>query len=132
MALTFPSVTYFNIRQSSVSAASKEGSAVGSIISVEVSGCGTKPRCNLIKNTNATMKISFKTNVDSPSLTAVVAGVILSIETPFALPNPDGCVDSGVVCPLKADETYDYTATMPIDKNYPRVTVVYTMETPGC
>ncbi|KAJ8927970.1 hypothetical protein NQ314_019495, partial [Rhamnusium bicolor] len=41
--------------------------------------------------------------VDTDSLTAVVHGVILGVPMPFELPNPDGCKDSGVSCPVTVD-----------------------------
>ncbi|XP_074026159.1 NPC intracellular cholesterol transporter 2 homolog a [Leptinotarsa decemlineata] len=98
------------------------GSEVGSIVSVDIIGCDDKPRCPLKKGTNATMNITFKSNVDTTNLKAVVYGVI-GVKIPFELPNDDGCKDSGIVCPIKAGETYRYTTTMPILTSYPRVTV---------
>lgn len=40
---------------------------------------------------------------------------------PFPLQNPDGCVDSGLVCPLNKGTTYEYVATLPVLKAYPKV-----------
>nr|CAI5834128.1 unnamed protein product [Callosobruchus analis] len=40
---------------------------------------------------------------------------------PFDLPNPDGCKDSGLTCPIKAGQTYTYIAALPISSKYPRV-----------
>jgi Niemann-Pick C2 protein len=42
---------------------------------------------------------------------------------PFRLPNPNGCVDSGLACPLKKDTTYSYAASFPVLKIYPKVDV---------
>jgi Niemann-Pick C2 protein len=44
-------------------------------------------------------------------------------EVPFKLPNPDGCVDSGLECPLTKGTQYSYEASFPILKVYPRVNV---------
>ncbi|CAH1159920.1 unnamed protein product [Phaedon cochleariae] len=104
------------------------GSAVGSIVKVDIAGCGDKARCPLKRNTNATMNIDFKSNVDSSNVTAVVYGIVLGIKTSFALPNPNGCVDSGISCPIKAGETYTYSTTLPVESSYPRVTVTIQWE----
>ncbi|XP_076252820.1 ecdysteroid-regulated 16 kDa protein-like [Rhynchophorus ferrugineus] len=100
------------------------GSADGSIIDVSVTNCApTARRCILKRNTNATMTINFKSNVKSDSLTAEVHGIIMGVPVAFDLPNTDGCKDSGIVCPLSADSSYEYTTTMPIKSSYPRITV---------
>lgn len=56
---------------------------------------------------------------------AIVHGVILGVEVPFDLPNPDACLQSGFTCPLKNGETYTYSATLPVLKSYPRVGLRY-------
>lgn len=40
---------------------------------------------------------------------------------PFPISNPNACLDSGVSCPLKKGSVYEYTATFPILKAYPKV-----------
>lgn len=40
---------------------------------------------------------------------------------PFSLPNPDGCKDSGITCPIKAGQKYTYMSHLPILSSYPRV-----------
>lgn len=55
------------------------------------------------------------------SVTTVVHGIILGIDMPFPISNPDACLDSGVSCPLKKGNVYEYTATFPILKAYPKV-----------
>ncbi|KAJ8909621.1 hypothetical protein NQ315_008314 [Exocentrus adspersus] len=64
-------------------------------------------------------------NVDSSSLTAVVHGVVLGVPIPFDLPNPDGCKDSGVSCPVASGRSYKYSATLPILQSYPRLERLY-------
>lgn len=51
----------------------------------------------------------------------VVHGIILGMETPFPLPNPDACVDSGLSCPLKKGNSYAYVASLPVKRAYPKV-----------
>ncbi|CAH2003430.1 unnamed protein product [Acanthoscelides obtectus] len=101
----------------------KKGSEVGTISDVEVSDCVEGKRCILKRNTNVTLKIIFTPKGDSDTLKAVVHGEILGVPMPFDLPNPDGCKDSGVTCPLKAGQTYTYINALPISPHYPRVTV---------
>jgi ML domain len=52
---------------------------------------------------------------------AVVHGIIMGMDVPFQLPQPDACVDSGVACPVAPGKSYRYTATLPVLKVYPKV-----------
>lgn len=54
-------------------------------------------------------------------LKAIVHGIILGMEVPFKLPNDDGCVDSGLECPLAGGTEYRYSTTLPVLKQYPKV-----------
>lgn len=64
----------------------------------------------------------FADKLDSVAkVNTIVHGIIMGVEMPFPLANPDGCVDTGLNCPLKKDETYAYTATLPVLKSYPKV-----------
>lgn len=56
---------------------------------------------------------------------AVVHGVVLDVPVPFNLPNSDGCVDSGLKCPLQAGQDYTYETSLPVLKKYPRVITAY-------
>lgn len=58
-------------------------------------------------------------------VTTVVHGVILGVEMPFPLQNPDACKDSGVTCPLKNGENYEYVQTLPVLRSYPKVNSVF-------
>lgn len=64
------------------------------------------------------------TDVDTTNLTAVVHGVIMGLAVPFPLPNPDGCVDSGVTCPLTTGNSYKYKAVLPVLNEYPQVSLI--------
>lgn len=56
-----------------------------------------------------------------PEVKTVVHGVIMGMEMPFPLPNPDACKDSGLSCPLKKGQSYEYVASLPVLRAYPKV-----------
>lgn len=58
---------------------------------------------------------------DVSEVTTVVHGKIMGVEMPFILQNPNACEDSGLKCPLTKDSTYQYMATLPVLKSYPKV-----------
>lgn len=60
---------------------------------------------------------------NTDELTAVVHGIIMGVPVAFPVPNPDGCVNSGISCPIRDGSSYVYQATLPILKKYPRVRV---------
>lgn len=72
--------------------------------------------CDLI---NVSSLVEGVDNVEQ--VTTVVHGVILGVEMPFPLQNPDACKDSGIVCPLKNGENYEYLQTLPVLRSYPKV-----------
>lgn len=97
---------------------------IGNFSLVEVSKCELdKPACVLRRNTNATIAITFTSDEEVSELKAVVHGIILGMEVPFKLPNDDGCVDSGLECPLTGGTEYRYSTTLPVLKQYPKVSV---------
>jgi Niemann-Pick C2 protein len=77
----------------------------------------------LIWTQQTTYQLKSLSDDDSDVLTAVVHGVVLGVPFPFNLPNPDGCKDSGVSCPISAGQTYNYKTSLPVLASYPRVTV---------
>lgn len=52
-----------------------------------------------------------------------LGSIILGLPVPFKLPNPDGCVDSNLACPLTKGTSYKYIASFPVLKSYPKVKV---------
>lgn len=62
---------------------------------------------------------------ESKVVNAVVHGIIMNIEMPFPLPNPDACQNCGITCPLSKSTEYKYVATLPVLKSYPKVTKNY-------
>lgn len=98
--------------------------AIGEFSKVEVSNCDDgQAACVLKRNSNATISITFTSSEDLTELKAVVHGIILGMEVPFKLPNDDGCNGSGLNCPLTKGTSYRYTTTLPVLKQYPKVSV---------
>ncbi|GLV35332.1 Niemann-Pick type C-2a [Carabus blaptoides fortunei] len=100
------------------------GSKMGDLVKLTVSSCSNlDKRCVLPRNTNATLTMEFNLKNDVTNVTSVVHGIVLGVPIPFALPNPYGCIDSGLTCPLTAGGPYTYVASLPVEKKYPKVTV---------
>ncbi|XP_053687364.1 NPC intracellular cholesterol transporter 2 homolog a-like [Sabethes cyaneus] len=101
-----------------------DANTIGNFSLVEVSDCDlNESKCVLKRNSNATISITFSSEEDLSELKAVVHGVILGMEVPFKLPNDNGCVNSGLECPLSKNTDLKYTATLPVLKQYPKVVV---------
>uniref|UniRef100_F6TKD8 NPC intracellular cholesterol transporter 2 n=1 Tax=Ciona intestinalis TaxID=7719 RepID=F6TKD8_CIOIN len=105
------------------------GSVAGKITGITVSNCTTSP-CQLKKGGNYTVNVTFATKEASDNAFAYVKGILDGIAVPFPLPNPDACMDpnSQIKCPLKNNQTYLYSATLPVSKEYPDVKVVVKWE----
>ncbi|KAL5278238.1 NPC2 family protein [Megaselia abdita] len=100
------------------------GSKGGKFTKVTVSNCDTTQKeCILKRNSTASITIDFSLGEDVSEVTTVVHGKIMGVEMPFILQNPNACEDSGLKCPLTKDSTYQYQATLPVLKSYPKVTV---------
>lgn len=102
------------------------GSKIGKFTKIKVSGCDeSKSVCVLKRHTNATIDLNFNlVEADTcANVTTVVHGIIMGVEMPFPLPNPNACVNSGLECPLTKGTNYDYVATLPVLKSYPKVKV---------
>lgn len=63
--------------------------------------------------------------IDSNELKAVCHGIIrgINIETPFHLPNSNGCLNCGVECPITSGMSYNYTTSLPVLHIYPKLSV---------
>lgn len=77
-----------------------------------------------------TLILTYILENDVSKVTSVVHGIVLGVPIPFALPNPDGCVDSGLICPLKAGGPYTYITTLPVEKKYPKVKKILNQNIP--
>ncbi|CAH1371167.1 unnamed protein product [Tenebrio molitor] len=103
------------------------GSKDGSVLSVSVSNCEEDQKCVLKKKTNVTIEIVF-TNVDSKTVTPEIHGIIGAASIPFPVPNPDGCKDSGITCPVSADQINKYTASFYVEPSYPNIAATVKLE----
>ncbi|XP_064535471.1 NPC intracellular cholesterol transporter 2 homolog a [Drosophila montana] len=105
------------------------GSKTGKFTQVTIEGCDTtKAECVLRRNTNVSITIDFALAETASAVKTVVHGKILGIEMPFPLNNPNACLNSGLKCPLEKNEAYRYTATLPVLKSYPKVSVLVKWE----
>ena len=55
---------------------------------------------------------------------AEIFGIIAGIPVKFNMPNPNGCSQSGLVCPLKPSMEYTYTSQFLVLKSYPNVSIL--------
>ncbi|KAL2737994.1 NPC intracellular cholesterol transporter 2 a-like [Vespula squamosa] len=107
------------------------GSKIGHFTKIAVSNCDTsKAACEFVRNTNASLIIDFIPSQDVSKIEAVVHGIIADVPIPFPLPHPNVCTDSesNIQCPLKKDTQYTYKAVLPVDRNYPRLSVIVKWE----
>ena len=125
---------------------SKTGSGLGAIQSVDVAGCSGSS-CNLKIGNSASMSLTFSSGVDTSKLTSKVAGVILGLEVPFNLPEPNSCLlgnqlektnshqtwpccvlndlfwSPGAFCPIKYGDLNTIGISLPILPIYPAVSL---------
>ncbi|XP_015605615.1 NPC intracellular cholesterol transporter 2 homolog a isoform X2 [Cephus cinctus] len=107
------------------------GSKLGNFTQVSVTNCTeTASTCNLRRGSNATIDIAFTIDRDISNVNTVVHGILMDIPVPFPIPNADACAnsDSGITCPLQTGKLYNYKATLPIYKKYPKVSVTVKWE----
>ncbi|KAM4690837.1 NPC intracellular cholesterol transporter 2 [Rhinophrynus dorsalis] len=93
------------------------GCEEGKLLKVDVSPCPKQP-CPLVKGNSYTVNVTFTSNVDSDSATALVYGILAHVPVPFPISEPDGC-KSGIACPIKSGQTYTYLTKLPIKQEYP-------------
>ncbi|KAK2567334.1 NPC intracellular cholesterol transporter 2 [Acropora cervicornis] len=58
------------------------------------------------------------------SLKVVVQGIIEGVPVPFPIPQPNGCEDHGLDCPLQPNKEYTFKATLPVKSFYPEIKLV--------
>ncbi|XP_043461598.1 NPC intracellular cholesterol transporter 2 homolog a-like [Leptopilina heterotoma] len=75
----------------------------------------------LKRNTKAGIGIEFEIFDEAKTVTAEVAGVVLSIPIPFILPNANGC--TSLKCPLQKGGPYKYYNVLDVLQAYPMLTV---------
>ncbi|XP_066970148.1 NPC intracellular cholesterol transporter 2 homolog a-like [Macrobrachium rosenbergii] len=105
------------------------GSASVNLNGIQITGC--KPnirRCIFVRGQDADMALPFTTNVQVTAVTAKVTGIVSFIPIPFNLPNSNGCVNSGLQCPLEPQQPQTYSASLPVLKSYPSIPVLVQWE----
>nr|CAD7592311.1 unnamed protein product [Timema genevievae] len=109
------------------------GSKAGKFSSITVSGCtDQQPVCVLKRRTNTTIDITFTpckycSIEDLKKVTTVVHGIVAGVPVLFNVPDPEAC-DTCLKCPLSANSSYDYRATLPIARFYPTIQLIVKWE----
>uniref|UniRef100_A0A3Q2G757 NPC intracellular cholesterol transporter 2 n=2 Tax=Cyprinodon variegatus TaxID=28743 RepID=A0A3Q2G757_CYPVA len=102
------------------------GSVSGKVTGVDINPCPSQP-CQLHKGDSYSVNVTFISNVDSDTSTAVVHGIVAGVPLPFPIPVPDGC-RSGIQCPITKGQTYNYQASLPVKSEYPSIKCVVEWE----
>jgi Niemann-Pick C2 protein len=93
----------------------------GTLQAVNVNGCSDEAeRCVLKRGEDATVTMSFVSGAATDFVHANWFGVIGGELTPYALPDSDACLNSGLNCPLVQDQNYTYEQTAPVPQEYPQ------------
>ena len=72
------------------------------------------------------LQLDFILEQDISNVTTAVFGHIYPLPpVPFALDQPNGCIDSGLTCPLLAGKNYSYRQTLYVKEIYPSVSILY-------
>ncbi|ESO99686.1 hypothetical protein LOTGIDRAFT_226175 [Lottia gigantea] len=101
-----------------------DGSMKGKIVSVDISVKCDSSICYLVKGKGVVLSVKFAPSEMVNASTAVVEGKLGPLKVPFPLPNPNGCENSGLTCPLKPGVTVQYQSSISIKKSYPDVRVI--------
>nr|AXS78216.1 Niemann-Pick type C2 protein c [Adelphocoris lineolatus] len=105
------------------------GSLHGEFSSLKLTGCDPSSMdvCPLKRGKNVTIEVNFLTKEEVTKVDVQVHGHIV-VSVPFILPNPNGCVDSGLTCPLANNTQNTYVLTLPIKMVYPKLKVDIKLE----
>ncbi|XP_067681886.1 NPC intracellular cholesterol transporter 2-like [Haliotis asinina] len=101
----------------------KNCDANGTVTSMDVSPCPVQP-CVFHKGDDASVKVCFKAPASSNNLTAEIDGIVAGIPVKFPMPNPNGCYQSGIECPISKSQTYCYTSNLAVLPSYPSIRIV--------
>ncbi|XP_074548244.1 NPC intracellular cholesterol transporter 2-like [Halichoeres trimaculatus] len=102
------------------------GSESAKVVMVDINPCPVQP-CQLKKGDSYGVNVTFTSDVQSQTSTAVVHGVIAGVPVPFPIPNEDGC-KSGIQCPIQQQQTYHYVNSLPVKSEYPAIRLVVEWE----
>ncbi|XP_029643110.1 NPC intracellular cholesterol transporter 2 homolog a-like [Octopus sinensis] len=100
------------------------GSKVGKINSITLNDCQKLP-CVVKKGTFANFTVNFTPNKDISAIKIEVWGKISPLPpVPFNPGSPDGCKNSSLKCPLKANTPVSFKNHLEVKKMYPTVSVI--------
>jgi len=99
------------------------GSQVGKIHSVAIEPCTSFP-CQLKRGQSYSITVDFTSAEDTDVLHSKIMAKAFGFNVPFTLPNADGCKDSGIECPVRKGQRYQFKASLPILAIYPRISVL--------
>merc|ERR1712150_291039 len=80
------------------------------------------------KRQHVSCNVEFTPSEDVTKATSVVHGVLAGIPIPFPIDNPNGCVDSGLTCPVKSGSDVTYSTSLFVKSEYPNVRVTVEWE----
>ncbi len=95
------------------------GSDLGKIMRLDIDDCDQTP-CSFFKGRNVTLRLNFKSFVDSQSLTIKIDAKKFFLTFPVPLLETDTC-KLGVNCPIKTGDSNNITIVFPILESYPEV-----------
>ncbi|KAL3873555.1 hypothetical protein ACJMK2_036654 [Sinanodonta woodiana] len=101
----------------------KDCGSTATVDDVDISPCPTQPCC-FKHGDNATVKIAFTSASTAKTMKAEVFGIVAGVPIPFPLPNPDGCKESGIVCPIQSGSTQTYQSTLSVLPQYPDIRLI--------
>ncbi|XP_066967434.1 uncharacterized protein [Macrobrachium rosenbergii] len=101
------------------------GTADVDLSQVKITGCDPSySHCRLIRGKSAKMILPFIPARSTSRLQPVVHGLLANIiPIPFAIPESDGCKNSGLSCPLPPGSIQTYVAELPVQQNYPKIRI---------
>ncbi|XP_069771573.1 uncharacterized protein [Narcine bancroftii] len=98
------------------------GSQTGKVIAVDITACSSLP-CELHKGKRYDVNVTFVSLTASETSKANVYGILSGIHLPFPLPIDDGC-KSGIQCPIRKNQKYNYLNSLQIKNEYPSIELV--------
>ncbi|XP_060079520.1 uncharacterized protein LOC132558921 [Ylistrum balloti] len=92
------------------------------IDSVDISPCSKQP-CEFKHGMNVTVTVNFTAPAVSSKLTSEIYGIVAGIPIKFAMPNSNGCLKSGLQCPINSSTKYSYVQFFAVIPTYPLISL---------
>ncbi|XP_033734696.1 NPC intracellular cholesterol transporter 2-like [Pecten maximus] len=92
------------------------------IESVDLKPCSKQP-CQFKHGMNVTVTVNFTAPTNSAQVTSEIYGIVMGIPVKFAMPNSNGCKDSGLQCPLTSSTKYSYVQFFAVIPTYPLISL---------